>query len=244
MDENGRWLDKRQKLEFEELDACSMFSCNCSQKVILPDGKIIIPFRFAFWGRRDQLASSLLCEFDGEKITAVKKGNNLEHPIGRGFLEPSIVKFQEKYWMTIRAEDNHGYVACSENGLDWGEAIQWRWDYGEEILMSTTQQHWLVQKGELYLVYTRKSEENINVMRWRSPLFIAKVDTIQGLLIKETEQVVFPLVGDGVNDPDNVPLMGNFHVTELSEEESIITVGEMTPRKGYKGDSLLAFVRA
>ncbi|MEZ6039608.1 MAG: hypothetical protein R3C20_03830 [Planctomycetaceae bacterium] len=42
--------------------------------------------------------------------------------------------------------------------------------------MSTiTQQHWLTHSDGLYLVYTRKDESNINVIRWRSPLGLPRL---------------------------------------------------------------------
>jgi len=62
-------------------------------------------------------------------------------------------------------------------------------------------------------------------------------------LIRSTERVVLPLVGDGVNDPDNVALMGNFNVTNASPDESWVTVGEWMPRKNARGDLLLARIR-
>lgn len=57
------------------------------------------------------------------------------------------------------------------------------------------------------------------------------------------KSVWLPLVGDGVNDPDGVALMGNFHITNASPGESWITVGEWLPRRGAKGDMLLAQIR-
>jgi hypothetical protein len=242
MDNNGRWLENRQKLEFKEFEEGSIFSCGCSQKVILENGDILIPIKFGFFTRQDCMATSLLCKFDGKKITALKRGNILELRIRRGFSEPSITRHNEKFWMTIRAEDNHGYVSESSDGLAWEAPKQWKWSDGKNISMFSTQQHWLRQNGKLYLVYNRKAENNINVMRWRSPLFIAEFDTEKICLIKETEQVVFPIIGDGINKQEEVPLMGNFHTTELSENEAAITVGEMLPHEGFKGDTLLAKV--
>ena len=55
--------------------------------------------------------------------------------------------------------------------------------------------------------------------------------------------MVLPLVGDGVNDADRVALMGNFHTTNASAEESWVTVGEWQPRNGIRGDLLLARTR-
>lgn len=72
---------------------------------------------------------------------------------------------------------------------------------------------------------------------------MARVDTLSLRLVRETEQVVLPLVGDGVSDPDGVALMGNFHTTNASPEESWVSVGEWQPRNGIRGDLLLARVR-
>lgn len=77
-------------------------------------------------------------------------------------------------------------------------------------------------------------------MRWRSPLWIAQVDTGRMCLLKKTERVVFPLVGDGVNDAKHVARMGNFHTTEAGPEEAWVTVGETLPHDGWKGNTLLA----
>jgi len=109
--------------------------------------------------------------------------------------------------------------------------------------MSTTQQRWLPHSDALFLVYTRKAENNVNVMRWRAPLYVARVDPRTLRLIRDSEKVVLPLIGDGVNDPDHVARMGNFHVTNASPDESWVTVGETLPHDGWKGDTLLARIR-
>ena len=43
-----------------------------------------------------------------------------------------------KVWMTIRAEDGHGYVSVSDDGLTWAEPTAWKWDDGGDVAMSTT----------------------------------------------------------------------------------------------------------
>ena len=141
--------------------------------------------------------------------------------------------------MTIRAEDKRGYVAVSNDGLYWEKQKPWCWENGEPLTMSTTQQHWLIHSHGLFLVYTRKAEHNINVMRWRSPLYVAQVDIDNLCLIRDSEKVVFPLIGDGVNDPDFVARMGNFHVVNVSRGESWVTVGETLPHDDWKGNTLL-----
>jgi hypothetical protein len=118
----------------------------------------------------------------------------------------------------------------------------WAWDNGEPLTMSTTQQHWLTHSDALFLVYTRRDSSNINVMRWRSPLWMARVDTKRLCLLRDTEQIVLPLVGDGVKAPDEVALMGNFHTTNVNADQSWVTVGEWMPKHEAKGDLLLATI--
>ena len=109
--------------------------------------------------------------------------------------------------------------------------------------MSTTQQRWLIHSDGLFLVYTRKAKQNVNVMRWRAPLFMAEVDRQTLRLIRTSERTVFPLIGDGIGDPDHVARMGNFHTVAASPDESWVTVGETLPHDGWAGNTLLARIR-
>jgi hypothetical protein len=144
--------------------------------------------------------------------------------------------------MTIRAEDGHGYVTTSDDGLAWKEPVPWKWDTGEAIAMSSTQQRWLVHSDRLHLVYTRKAGENARVARWRAPLYAAPVDAASLRLVKARERVAVPLVGDGVKEPAKVAHLGNFHTMMVTADESWVTVGEVIPAN-FRGDLLLARVR-
>src|SRR5690606_29188367 len=139
--------------------------------------------------------------------------------------------WNDRFYLTLRAEDDRGYVCTSDDGLHWEPKKPWTWDDGTPLTMSTTQQHWLKHANALFLVYTRKDAGNANVIRWRSPLFTAQVDPHTLTLIRETERVVLPLAGDGVNAPDDVPLMGNFHVNTATADEAWVTVGSWLPRR-------------
>jgi hypothetical protein len=191
----------------------------------------------------NRMVSGVRASFDGELLNVKEVGPALHNDKGRGLLEPSVAEFKGQFWITLRAEDNRGYVSVSDDGLHYEEKRAWTWDDGTPIAMSTTQQHWLTHSDGLFLVYTRQDESNENVMRWRSPLWVAQVDPDRRCLIKSSEQVVLPLVGDGVDEPNQVALMGNFHVTHASPHESWVTVGEWMPRDGYRGDVLLARIR-
>ena len=239
---DGTW-GPRRKLEWDDPRGAYIYSNNCGQRVVLPDGDILLAFTHGATKAQPRSVSGVICSFDGEKLAVKKVGVEIPHNKGRGLLEPSLTEFRGRYFLTIRAEDNRGYVCASDDGLAWTPKQAWAWDDGTPLEMSTTQQHWLAHSEALWLVYTRKDATNANVIRWRSPLWMAQVDTEKLRLIRETERVVLPLVGDGVKDPDRVAIMGNFHATNVSADESWVTVGEWQPKNGIKGDTLLARIR-
>jgi hypothetical protein len=209
---------------------------------MLPDGDVLMSFTF---GVKDKPRSvcGVRCSFDGKQLLIKETGPELTNPKGRGLLEPSLTRFNNRFYLTIRAEDNHGYVAVSDDGLNYEPKQALAWDNGEPLTMSTTQQHWLTHSDGLFLVYTRKDPSNVNVMRWRAPLWVAQVDTKTLRLIRATERVVLPLMGDGINQADQVPMMGNFGVCNASKDESWVTDGSWCPKKGNSGELQLARVK-
>ncbi len=234
---DGTWSDQRT-LDWDDPRGSFIYTNNCGQRVVLPNGDILLAFTFGA-GEAARSVAGVRCTFDGEQMKVAEVGPALTHKAGRGLLEPSLTLFQSRFFLTIRAEDNHGYVSVSNDGLNWQPKQPWCWDDGEPLSLSTTQQHWLTHSDGLFLVYTRKDASNVNVMRWRAPLFVAQVDPEKLVLLRETEQVVHPLIGDGVNDPHHVPLMGNFHVTNASPTESWVTVGSWIPRQNAQGTTHL-----
>jgi len=240
-EKNGTWSG-RKILKWDDPRGAFIYTNNCGQRVNMPNGDVIMSFTFGPTSK-NRMVAGVRCTFDGEDLKIAEVGPPLELKKGRGLLEPSVTQFKDKFYMTIRAEDGHGYVAASDDGVNYSKKTAWAWDDGEEIGMSTTQQHWLTHSEGLFLVYTRKGKSNTNVIRWRSPLRMAQVDPEKRCLIRSTEKTILPLVGDGVNDPDNVALMGNFAVTNVSQNESWVTAGEWLPKKGAKGDLLMGRIR-
>ena len=237
-DEEGNWSD-RKKLDWDHPETSGIYTCGCAQRLTLDNGNIILPLSFGPKERKDRKVCTVLCAYDGANLFVLKSGNELELALDRGLLEPMLARYTDRFYMTIRAEDGHGYFTTSNDGLNWEKQRPWCWDDGEALTMSTTQQHWITHSDGLFLVYTRKSDFNVNVMRWRAPLYIAQVDTKNLCLIRNSEKVVLPLIGDGVNDPDHVARMGNFHTVNVSRNESWVTVGETLPFDNYKGNTLL-----
>ncbi len=238
---DGRW-SWRKRLVWDDPRGSNIYTNNCGQREVLEDGSIAFVMSFGAQ-QNGRSAAGVRCSFDGETLAIQKVGREIKHSAGRGLLEPSLVRYRGKFYVTLRAEDNRGYVASSDDGLDFEEKQPWCWDDGTPLEMSTTQQHWLPHSEALHLVYTRKDASNVNVIRWRSPLFMAQVDLKTLRLIRETERVVLPLEGDGVKAPDEVPLMGNFQTTNISPDESWVTDGGMLPKHGFKGDLLLGRIR-
>jgi hypothetical protein len=231
------------RLRWDDPRGTAIYTCGCAQRVTLADGRILIPLSFAPKGQTARSVGSVLCAYDGRTLTVERGGNELSNGVKRGLLEPTLAAFQGKYYMTIRAEDDHGYVTSSTDGLSWQPQRPWCWDDGAPLTMSTTQQRWLPHSDALYLVYTRKAKENVNVMRWRAPLYLARVDTEKLCLIRATERIVLPLVGDGVHNARHVARMGNFHTVAATADESWVTVGECLPDDDWRGDVLLARIR-
>jgi hypothetical protein len=209
----------------------------------LDEGRILLPLSVGAAPTEPRTVCTALCRFDGATLIIETLGDDLRLDVGRGLLEPSPARWRDRYTMTIRAEDGHGYVTASDDGLTWQPIQPWCWDDGEPLAMSTTQQHWIANDHGLYLVYTRRDAANANVMRWRAPLYVAQVDPATLRLVRASERVAIPMRGDGVDDAEHVARMGNFHTLQASPNEAWITVGETLPADGWCGDTLLARVR-
>ena len=236
---DGRW-GPRRKLEWTDPRGAYLYSNGCGQRVVLPDGDILLALSHNGVKGKPRSVSVVRYSFDGDVLAVKQVGEEIRHDKGRGLLEPSLTRFAGRFFLTIRAEDHRGYVCASDDGLKWTPKQPWAWDNGEPLTLSTTQQHWLAHSESLWLIYTRRDRSNANVIRWRSPLWMAQVDPKTLRLRRDTERIVLPLVGDGLRDPDRVAIMGNFHTTNASPDESWVTVGEWQPKNGIKGDLLLA----
>ncbi len=188
----------------------------CSQWLVEPDGSILLPvyLQTSFGGVWD--VQVWKCAFDGEKLAVTAKGNMIKRAGGRGIHEPSLTKFQDRYWLTIRSDDT-AFVTTSEDGLHYEPITEWTFDDGKVLGSINTQQHWVTHSDGLFLVYTRRGADNEEIARYRAPLFIARVDPEKKLVLRETERVLLPNRG--------VPL-GNFGANHVTPNETWVSVGE------------------
>lgn len=167
------------------------------QYIELDDGDLLIPI---YHNSKNDLidpwkccykSSVLRCSFDGESLEIKKIGNPITTDLPRGLYEPSIIKCNSDYYLALR-NDATGYIAKSRDGLNFDTPTELVWDSDESIGNYNTQQHLISVGGKLYIVYTRRADDNDNVPRHRAPLFISEFDTEKMCLIQKTEKIVVP----------------------------------------------------
>jgi len=207
-------------LELPEEDRFFSAGSGSGQRVDLPEGDILLP---VYHHERTEdswttcyRATVLRCGFDGEKLSYLEQGNELTVPEPRGLCEPSLTHFQGRYYMTLR-NDARGYVAVSDDGLNYEPPRTWAFDNGEELGNYNTQQHWVTHSDGLFLVYTRRGLNNDHVMRHRAPLLMAQVDAEKLCVMRETERIIVPERG---------ARLGNFGATNVTAEESWVIAAE------------------
>jgi hypothetical protein len=209
----------------------------CVQWWVEEDGTLRVPFYFRSLESVAHQVTVLECTFDGATIEPVRAGETLSLEVERGLVEPSLTKFGDRYYLTIR-NDQKGYITSSQDALEWEDIVPWTFEDGSELGSYNTQQHWVTHSQGLYLVYTRRGANNDHIMRNRAPLFIAQVDPQKKVVLRETERVLIPERG---------AQMGNFGVATVSPDETWVTVSEgmwgEARARGAKGATLLARIR-
>jgi hypothetical protein len=211
----------------------------CVQWHVRDDGDLLVPMYFRSSDEKAHHATIVHCKFDGETMTYAGHGDELSLDVERGLVEPSLIKFGGRFYLTLR-NDVKAYVTSGEDGLRFDPIKPWTFDDGEELGSYNTQAHWLTVGGKLYLVYTRRGADNDHVMRNRAPLFMAEVDPEALHVVRDTEIVVLPERGAA---------MGNFGVNMINENEAWVTVSEGIwnddmRQRGATGATFLARVTA
>lgn len=210
----------------------------CSQRFDLENGDILLPIYF--WEPRSGMAAQQApvgrasacvcrCRFDGATLRYVEHGTEMSCPEVRGFVEPSITRFQGRFFLTL-CNDLRGYVTAGGDGLHFAPPVSWTFDDGAELGSYNTQQHWVTHGDALFLVYTRRGLNNDHVFRHRAPLVMAQVDPDRLCVLRNTERVIVPERGARI---------GNFAVTDVSEQETWITVSEWMQNGGSNARRML-----
>jgi hypothetical protein len=206
----------------------------CAQWIVQPDGTCLLPYYFGHDAKQPWSVTVVQCAFNGSELRYLRHGNEMELDVVRGLVEPSITRFREKYYLTLR-NDEKGYVTVSDDGLNFAPIKPWTFDDGTELGSYNTQQHWATHSDGLFLCYTRRGGDNDHIFRHRAPLFIAQVDPKTLIVLRATERILIPERG---------ATLGNFGVTEIDERETWVTVSEGmwtddARRRGAKGATFL-----
>ncbi|MBN1863356.1 MAG: hypothetical protein JW808_00495, partial [Victivallales bacterium] len=90
-----------------------------AQRFDLDDGHILLPIYFMDISNDLNVrcsATVLCCAFDGSRLEYLEHGTEMTVPEPRGLCEPSLIRCQGQYFLTLR-NDVRGYVARSKDGL-------------------------------------------------------------------------------------------------------------------------------
>ena len=213
-----------RKLDMPKGELFQDAGAGCAQRYDLDDGSILQPFYFRPPGKNSRVAV-MRCSFDGETLRYEEHGNvHTMEDKTRGLHEPSLTRFGGEFFLTIR-NDKRGFVTRSRDGLTYESIQEWHFDDDEPLGNYNTQQHWVTHRNALFLVYNRRGANNDHVFRHRAPLFMAEVDPERLRVIRDTERVLVPERG---------ARLGNFGVTDVSPQETWVTVSEWMQPKGVE----------
>ena len=215
--DNGKWLPW-QKMEMPDQEKFHDCGVGSVQRYDKSDGTILLPVAFHPHplGKNGSVTVTR-CSLYNKILRYLEHGDEISiDDDTRGLYEPSLTYFNGEYFLTIR-HDKLGYVARSQDGLHFSPIKPWTFDNGEELGNYNTQQHWVTHSDGLFLVYTRRGADNDHVFRHRTPLFIGRIDPDRLCVIRETEKILVPERG---------ARLGNFGITDVSRDETWVTVSE------------------
>lgn len=215
-----------------------LVSPGCVQWLEQVDGTLLIPAYFKGPTGNDYTIAVLHCSFDGRQLKYVGHGDELTLMEGRGLYEPSLTRYRDQYFLTLR-HDTAAYVTTSNDGLHFHPPKKWTFDDDQDLGSYNTQAHWLAHSGGLFLTYTRRGANNDHIARNRAPIFIAQVDPEKLQVLRRTEQELLPERG---------VMLGNFGAAAITPSESWVTDAEYlisaTPHpKGADGTVWLGRVK-
>ena len=211
-DEWSTW----RKLKMLDTGKFSDAGAACVQRCDETDGSILLPIFFRPPGR-NSVVTVTRCKYDGQTLLFHEQGSELSlDDQTRGLHEPSLTRFNDQYCLTLR-NDKQGFVTQSKDGLHYEPIRPWKFDDDTDLGNYNTQQHWVTHSDGLFLVYTRRGANNDHVFRHRAPLFMAQVDPQRLCVLRKTERILVPERG---------ARLGNFGVTDVSPDETWVTVAE------------------
>ena len=187
--ETGNWSQLR-KLELDAPTESDVLAVT-AQFTQLENSDLLLPYSVRQKsGRFFARIARLRLTPDGT-LDVVELSDKIVLEEGRGFFEPSLCRFDGKYFLTVR-NDQSGYISSSETWKSFPAPHKLCRTDGEWLGNYNTMTRLIALGGKLYLVYTRKGLNNDHVFRHRAPLLVAEVDTEKLAIKLETEQIAAP----------------------------------------------------
>ena len=219
--EESQTFDPFKQIEMPDHDEYFSSGTGCAQILECDNGDLLIPIYYVSRQKAaDPMACSTVavmrCTFDGNEMRVLEIGNTLTTDVPRGLGEPSIIRYHNEYFLALR-NDRTGFVAKSRDGLHFDAPKELCFDDGENLGNYNTQQHWLTGGGKLWLVYTRKAENNNHMFRHRAPLFIGEFDP---------ETMSVRRCGEMIVVPERGARLGNFGCQSYSDDTGYVFVAE------------------
>jgi len=229
---------KTVDLPLGEGNRFSQVAPGCVQWLVKEDGSLLVPVYCQGPKGGPYFVTVVHASFDGAALKYVAHGEELHLEEVRGLCEPSLARYQGKYFLTLR-NDLRGYVTTSGDGLKFATIKAWTFDDGKELGSYNTQQHWVVHPRGLYLAYTRRGAGNDHIPRNRAPLFLAQVDPEKLHVLRKTEKELMPERG---------VMLGNFGAAMVTENEWWVTdsefiTGGKAHARGANGSTFAARVK-
>lgn len=212
----GKWTEWKMLALPDTETKFFVVAPGCVQWLVKDDGTLLIPVYFNGPKGGDYIATILHCRFDGHELKYLAHGDEIAIAGGRGFAEPSLTRFRDNYYLTLR-NDSAAYVTSGSDGLHFQPFKKWTFDDGKDLGSYNTQAHWLAHSDGLFLTYTRRGANNDHIARNRAPIFIAQVDPEKLQVVRQTEQ---PLL------PERGVMLGNFGAATITANESWVTDAE------------------
>jgi hypothetical protein len=172
-DPKSRAWSEWRRVEFPDEPKFQNCSAGCTQRYDLPNGDVLLPvYMKPELGNDHHITTVVHCKFDGQTLRYERHGDELKLPQGRGIgdglTEPSLTKFGDRFYLTMRTMKG-ACVAAGDDGLQFEPSRPWQFDDGQELGSYNTQQHWVTHSDGLYLVYTRRGADNDHIFRHRAP---------------------------------------------------------------------------
>src|SRR5690606_10595034 len=127
----GAWSPHRN-LERPDVPQFKNAGAGSAQRYDLENGGILFPIYFKAPEDAAYKVTVVRTQFDGKTLHYVERGTELSAEGARGLGEPSLTRFGNRFYLTIRS-DEAGWVTSGSDGLHFNPVQKWTFDDGSDL---------------------------------------------------------------------------------------------------------------